>query len=153
MTVEVFGVKDEKIQLTNDKISFYGVRGSDNVKFSFEIEFYASIDSDSSRISVNQREVSMILHKSEAGPYWPRLTKSSQKLHFLFTDFSKWIDEDEESATPDFGGNFDPSQFSSFGNDNEFDEHSFNPEEEDENVEDGKISGLDKDSNSIDLKA
>ena len=43
--------------------------------------------------------------------YWPRLLKDSKKLHFLKTDFDKWVDEDEqnEAAEEDF------SQFGGMG--------------------------------------
>lgn len=30
--------------------------------------------------------------------YWPRLTKSAKKEHFIRTDFDKWVDEDEQDG-------------------------------------------------------
>jgi len=44
--------------------------------------------------------------------YWPRLTKDKIKTPYIKTDFSKWVDEDEQDGTvekdandePDFGG-------------------------------------------------
>jgi hypothetical protein len=42
------------------------------------------------------------LRKKEAkAEYWPRLTKDKAKLHFLKTDFDKWVDEDEQDAAPE----------------------------------------------------
>jgi len=39
--------------------------------------------------------------------YWPRLLKETKKVHFLKTDFDKWVDEDEQEARADDDyGNF-----------------------------------------------
>ena len=31
--------------------------------------------------------------------YWPRLTKDKVKSTYIKTDFSKWVDEDEQEST------------------------------------------------------
>ncbi len=36
--------------------------------------------------------------------HWPRLLKNSGKYNWLKADWSKWVDEDEEDAKPDFDG-------------------------------------------------
>lgn len=49
----------------------------------------------------------MVLRKKQLKEeYWPRLLKDNKKLHFLKTDFDKWVDEDEQDAMPedDLGG-------------------------------------------------
>ena len=33
--------------------------------------------------------------------YWPRLTKDKKKLAYVKTDFSKWVDEDEQDGAED----------------------------------------------------
>ena len=52
-----------------------------------------------------------ILKKDHKSEYWPRLTKEKVKNAFLKTDFSKWVDEDEQDGEaaipaedPDMGG-------------------------------------------------
>lgn len=40
--------------------------------------------------------------------YWPRLLKENKRLHFLKTDFDKWVDEDEQNEAPE-------EDFSQFG--------------------------------------
>ncbi len=43
-----------------------------------------------------------MLRKKELGEeYWPRLLKDGKKIHFLKTDFDKWVDEDEQDAVPE----------------------------------------------------
>jgi hypothetical protein len=53
----------------------------------------------------------MVIYKKggETAGYWPRLLKQSGRVNYLKTDFSKWVDEDEEDeeeANPadQFGG-------------------------------------------------
>lgn len=46
-----------------------------------------------------------MLRKKEAKEeYWPRLLKESKKMHFLKTDFDKWVDEDEQDEKPEDEG-------------------------------------------------
>lgn len=169
ITLEVFEVKDEKIEIKDNVVSFSGVRGTDNAKFAVTLELYGSVDSGKSKISVGHREVSLVLVKNETGPFWPRLLKSTQKMHFIHTDFGKWVDEDEEDEEMEgMGnfGNFDMSQFggaggnfdmSQFGGAQDFEENDVEEEEDcdEENcshshTNDVKISGLTKDNESFD---
>ena len=167
VTFEVFEVKEEKIEIKDNVINFSGVRGSDGAKFAVSLELFGSIDSGDCKISVGHRDVSLILAKSEAGPYWPRLLKSTQKMHYIHTDFSKWIDEDEEDeAAADLPGmsnfgNFDMSQFggagsnfdmSQFGGAEGLEEEAELEREEEHSSDDEsavKISGLTKNNESF----
>lgn len=115
LTFEVFEVKNEKVDIKADGVSFAGVRGSDDAKFAVDLQLYGPIDPEASKVSVGHREVSLILKKTESGPYWPRLLKSTQKMHFIHTDFSKWKDEDEEDEE-------DEAAFNQFGNFGQFGE-------------------------------
>ena len=119
LTIEVFDVHDEKIQLDANRLSFSGVRGSDNARFAVELEFYAPINPEASKKAVTGRNVSFVLEKVEMEEkFWPRLVSTPAKLHYIHTDFSKWVDEDEENEKPQANmqdySNFD---FSSFGGD------------------------------------
>lgn len=175
ITFEVFEVKDEKIEINDNVIKFYGVRGSDGAKFAVSLELFGAIDAGKSKFNVGQREVSLILAKADTdAPYWPRLIKSTQKMHYIHTDFSKWIDEDEEDEMhedPGMGnfGNFDLSQFGgagsnfdmgAFGNSGDFEDDEDVSEEGskhecgDDNCshdanDEVKISGLTKDNGSF----
>ena len=175
VTFEVFEVKDEKIEISENTVKFSGVRGSDGAKFEVTLALFGSVDAENSKINVGHREVSLVLSKSETGPYWPRLLKSTQKLHYIHTDFSKWIDEDEEEEMqeePGMGnfGNFDMSQFggpganfdmSQFENSGDFEDEEGSGEEDDDHKceeencshvadQDVKISGLTKNNESFD---
>jgi cytosolic prostaglandin-E synthase len=175
LTIEVFEVKDENIEIQGNTVVFSGVRGSDEAKFGVSLELYGEIDANKSKINVGHRDISLVLAKVEEGPFWPRLLKSTQKKHYIHTDFSKWVDEDEEDEPlePSGMGNFDMSQFggaganfdmSQFSGGNEdFDDSEYNDEENDNqnncqdedcshdhDQESVKISGLTKDNSSFD---
>jgi hypothetical protein len=44
------------------------------------------------------------MKKEVVKEHWPRLLKNSGKYNWLKADWSKWVDEDEEDAKPDFDG-------------------------------------------------
>lgn len=167
ITLEVFEVKEETIEIKDNTVSFSGIRGTDNAKFAVTLELFGSVDSENSKIVVGHRDVSLVLAKTEVGPFWPRLLKSTQKMHYIHTDFSKWVDEDEEDEEADAGnfGNFDMSQFGGAGSN--FDMNQFADDDAEENLSDdehdedcshencshsetAKISGLTKNNEALD---
>jgi hypothetical protein len=94
-----------KLDLKPTGLTFTG--HSDTLKrtYSLELEFYGEVDVDESKINHTARDVEMKLRKKELDEsYWPRLLKEAKKVHFLKTDFDKWVDEDEqnEAAEEDF---------------------------------------------------
>lgn len=51
--------------------------------------------------SVTSRAIVLILRKKAArAEYWPRLTKEKVRNQWIKTDFSKWVDEDEQDEVP-----------------------------------------------------
>ena len=91
-----------KVDLKPNSITFTGQSETKKTTYHIELEFYAEIDPAESKTHHSARDVSFVLRKKELKEeYWPRLTKSSQKLHFLKTDFDKWVDEDEQNVVAD----------------------------------------------------
>lgn len=94
--------KEMKLDLQPTKLTFTGTSTSKKVTYHVELEFYAEIDPKESRIHHTGRDIELVLRKKELKEeYWPRLLKESRKLHFLKTNFDKWVDEDEQDAQPD----------------------------------------------------
>ncbi|KAK3989783.1 HSP20-like chaperone [Cladorrhinum sp. PSN332] len=94
-----------KLDLKPTGLSFTGHSDSLKKTYAVDLEFYAEIDPATSRINHTSRDVEVKLSKKELKEeYWPRLLKESKKVHFLKTDFDKWVDEDEqnEAAEEDF---------------------------------------------------
>ena len=145
-------MKNEKVELKAESVSFSGTRGSDDAKFAVNLELFAPIDPEACKVSVGHREVSLVLKKAETGPYWPRLLKSPQKMHFIHTDFSKWKDEDEEDEADDFDAqNF--GQFGRFNNFEQFGDFGGAEEEEEEAVEDEEENVVEEEEDKVDEEA
>ncbi|OQE31172.1 hypothetical protein PENSTE_c001G02816 [Penicillium steckii] len=99
---------DAKLSLTSNNVSFTGPSGK-GVTYSVSLDLYGEIDPENSKVNHTDREVELVLRKKELKmEYWPRLLKDSKKVHFLKTDFDKWVDEDEqdEAAEDDYANNF-----------------------------------------------
>ncbi|KAK4202593.1 HSP20-like chaperone [Triangularia verruculosa] len=129
LTINVPDVPASNIKLDVKPTGLTFTGHSDTLKKTYhvELEFYAEIDPAESKINHTARDVEMKLRKKElTEEYWPRLLKESKKMHFLKTDFDKWVDEDEqdEAAEEDFsqfggmggaGGDFGGIDFSKLG--------------------------------------
>jgi hypothetical protein len=94
-----------KLDLQPTGLKFQGRSDTLKKTYTLELAFYAEIDPSESKVNHTARDVEMKLRKKELDDaYWPRLLKDSKKVHFLKTDFDKWVDEDEqnEAAEDDF---------------------------------------------------
>ncbi|KAJ4306934.1 p23 chaperone protein wos2 [Collariella sp. IMI 366227] len=106
ITVPDVPTSNLKLDLKPTGLSFTG--HSDTLKRTYhvELEFYAEIDPAASKVNHTSRDVEMKLRKKELKEeFWPRLLKAAGKVHFVKTDFDKWVDEDEqdEAVDEDFG--------------------------------------------------
>ncbi|PYI26978.1 HSP20-like chaperone [Aspergillus indologenus CBS 114.80] len=89
------------LSITPTNVSFSG-ESKKGVKYQVSLDLYAEIDPDNSKVNHSDREVELVLRKKELKEeYWPRLLKTTQKVHFLKTDFDKWVDEDEQDEAPE----------------------------------------------------
>ena len=89
---------------------------SHGVTYGFTMEFFAKIVKDECKHNTNGRfPIITISKEDKEGEYWPRITKDKVKNARITVDWSKWVDEDEESEAPAVGGDFDPSQMNNFG--------------------------------------
>ncbi|KAJ9223749.1 hypothetical protein DTO027B5_5998 [Paecilomyces variotii] len=96
------------LNITANNVSFTGtsIKG---IKYHVSLDLYAEIDPENSKVNHTPRGVELVLRKKDLKEeYWPRLLKESKKVHFLKTDFDKWVDEDEQDEAPedDYANNF-----------------------------------------------
>lgn len=99
LTISVPDVQPSKLKLELKPQSLKFAGHSDSLKrdYHLELEFYAEVDEAESKINHTAKNIEMVLRKKEAKEeFWPRLLKDAQKVHFLKTDFDKWVDEDEQ---------------------------------------------------------
>ncbi|KAK9236526.1 HSP20-like chaperone [Lipomyces kononenkoae] len=119
LTVNVVDVMSPDVKLTPSSISYKGTSANGS-EYAVELEFFEDIDVENSKTIVTGRHTFFILRKKEAKEeYWPRLVKDKRKVPYIRTDFSMWVDEDEQETAPagdDFGGYGGGMDFSSLQN-------------------------------------
>jgi len=125
LTISVPDVPKSSMQLDlkPTSLTFTGHSDSKKTDYHVVLEFYAEIDPAESKTNHTNRDIEMILRKKELGEeYWPRLLKEKAKVHFLKTDFDKWVDEDEQNAAPedDYMNNFGAGGAGGMGDDGGF---------------------------------
>lgn len=77
------------LKITSNNVSFTGP-SKKGVKYHVSLDLFAEIDPDNSKVNHSAREVELVLRKKELKEeFWPRLLSSTQKVHFLKTDFDK----------------------------------------------------------------
>jgi len=96
-----------KLDIKPTGLTFTGHSDSLKRTYHVELEFYDEIDVNETKINHTSKNVELVLRKKELREeFWPRLLKEAKKVHFLKTDFDKWVDEDEQEEAPedDLGG-------------------------------------------------
>ncbi|KAG6325893.1 hypothetical protein ID866_13196, partial [Astraeus odoratus] len=90
--------------LTSTSISFKATAGTTEKKVhEFSLNFFDEVIPEESTSRLNSRSFSTVLRKkTKKAEYWPRLTKEKAKLPYIKTDFSKWVDEDEQDGSAAF---------------------------------------------------
>jgi len=91
-----------KLQVKPQGVTFSGHSDSLKRDYHVDLELYGEIDEKESKINHTAKNVEMVLRKKELKEeFWPRLLKDAKKVHFLKTDFDKWVDEDEQNEAPE----------------------------------------------------
>lgn len=118
---------DMKLDMQPTKLTFSGKSSTKGVTYACNIDFFEETDPAESKINHTGRDIEMVLRKKEPKEeFWPRLLKEKAKVHWLKTDFDKWVDEDEQDPNDEddfmskqggFGadGGFEGIDFSKFG--------------------------------------
>jgi hypothetical protein len=79
-----------KLDLKPTGLTFTGHSDTLKKTYHLDIEWFAEIDKENSKINHTARGVEILLRKKEEKEeYWPRLLKDSRKQHYLKTDFDK----------------------------------------------------------------
>ncbi|KKA30261.1 hypothetical protein TD95_002217 [Thielaviopsis punctulata] len=97
------------LDLSTTGVKFTGTSDTLKKTYTVDLTLFAEIDPAESKINHTAKNIELKLQKKELGEeYWPRLLKDKAKMHFLKTDFDKWVDEDEQNEAPE-------DDFSQFG--------------------------------------
>ncbi|KAL1952284.1 hypothetical protein VTO73DRAFT_1433 [Trametes versicolor] len=106
VTVNLPDIKPETLQyeLTPAHISFKAKAGNadkgiEEKEYEFAFDMFEEVIPEESAKNLTSRSLSLLLRKKEKkAEFWPRLTKEKVRTQFIKTDFSKWVDEDEQDG-------------------------------------------------------
>jgi len=91
-----------KLDVQATSLEFTGFSQSKKANYHVKLEFFDEIDPSATKNNFSSRALEFVLQKKKLQEeYWPRLLKDKLKVHFLKTDFDKWVDEDEQDAIQD----------------------------------------------------
>ena len=110
LTIAIPDIEKVDVKFDEESVSFNGQTGStDRTMYDVTINLYEKIDPSTSKYeNIGQKYWRLLLKKKDSSAkFWPRLTKSTARLHWLQTDFNHWKDEDEsDDEKGGFNGNF-----------------------------------------------
>lgn len=104
LTIVVPDVPADKLKLDIQPtyVDFSGYSNTRKATYKVKLDLFAEIDPKESKTNHTTRSFELVLRKKELNEeFWPRLLKVKGKVHFLKTDFDKWVDEDEQDEAPD----------------------------------------------------
>jgi len=96
VTVRVHDAIEPVVKITPTTFNFVGTSDSRSNKFDLTIELFNEIDVEQSRYLVKPRGIEIVLKKNDTSVWWPRLAKTTKKLHYISVDWDRWVDEDDE---------------------------------------------------------
>jgi hypothetical protein len=99
ITIKLAGVQNEEIKFESNGFNFKGhVEGDADYDTFFEVfEEICPVDRDT-KYQRSGRYFQVILRKRDSRIWWPRLAKTSQKLHNVSIDWDKWIEDEDADA-------------------------------------------------------
>ncbi|WWC66657.1 uncharacterized protein I206_100561 [Kwoniella pini CBS 10737] len=107
-TINTPDIKGEpKLEIKPTEISFAAKagdasKGVPEKEYAFDLQLYDEIIPEETKKVITSRAVLLILRKKEPrSEYWLRLTKEKPNRNWVKTDFSKWVDEDEQEGAED----------------------------------------------------
>lgn len=111
LTIEVQDPTNTKVDLTATALNFSADSSDGKTHYELNLEFFDEIEPENSKKNEAGNHIKFILRKKKVqAEFWPRLLKEKLKLHYIKTDFDKWVDEDEqeehveEDEMMNFGG-------------------------------------------------
>ncbi|ORY22622.1 HSP20-like chaperone [Naematelia encephala] len=104
-TINAPDIKGEpKLEIKPTEIIFAATAGDPSKgvpekEYKFDLQLYEEIIPEETRKITTSRAIILVLRKKELkAEYWLRLTKEKPNRNWIKTDFSKWVDEDEQDG-------------------------------------------------------
>lgn len=119
VTIRVHDCIDPYIKLNPTTLTFRGESDNKENKFDLTLELYKETIVDESKYNVKPRGIEIILKKKDTSIWWPRLAKTTKKLHYITVDWDRWIDEDDEEEKNGYDWQNQGMNFGDMGEDDD----------------------------------
>ena len=111
ITIQVYNTNSEKGRqvIKDDMLEYLCVedrKGKESISHRLVLNFFGKIDPTKTLKKENDKEIVFVFFKLK-NEFWPRLTSSEKKLHYLKTDFDKWLDPDDSDDEAEREENLD----------------------------------------------
>ena len=96
LTIEVDNAKILHREIKEDSFVLDCEKSVENPQtlFHLELTFFLKIDPSKTEEKNSGKEIFYIFYKT-TNKFWPRLINGDKKLHYLKTDFEKWLDPED----------------------------------------------------------
>ena len=117
VTVKVIDAVEPSVQIEGNSFIFKGKSYGKDIEYNTRIELFAEIEKAESKYIVRPSGIEIVLKKKDQTVWWPRLAKTTVKLHYVSVDWNRWVDssDDEDADMNNF--NFDPGDMEGFDDD------------------------------------
>jgi hypothetical protein len=101
ITIKLQDVQEEEIAFNPGHFVFKGQVRNPEVLYNCTFELFEEVLPDHPETKYNKfgRYLQLNLKKKDPAIWWPRLAKTSRKLHHVRIDWEKWVDDDEVTPT------------------------------------------------------
>lgn len=102
ISIEVQDPVNSKVEYSGSKLTYSADLSDKKKHYALDLDLFDEIDTENSHKHEAGNKILLVLRKkNHQDEYWPRLTKEKLKLHYVKTDFDKWVDEDEQDEQPE----------------------------------------------------
>lgn len=116
LTIEVQDPTNTKIDLSSTSLKFSAKSADGSKNYELSLDFFDEIDPENSHKNEAGNHIVFVLRKKKVQEeFWPRLLKEKLKLHYIKTDFDKWVDEDEQEEQTEDDDNSNGMNFGGAG--------------------------------------
>jgi hypothetical protein len=98
VTIKLQDIQDEQITFTETGFTLKCETRSPSGSYDCTVELFAAIDPDDAETKINKfgRYTQLNLRKKDVQTWWPRLARTTEKLHYVRIDWAKWVDDEDD---------------------------------------------------------
>ena len=98
VTIKLQDIQNEEISFENGSFTLKCLTPADNHTYDYKFELFEEIvpDAEETKYAKFGRYTQLNMRKRNTLKWWPRLAKTSKKLHNVAIDWEKWVDNDND---------------------------------------------------------